>query len=90
MRAGNENETELLEVHVKILSQRDLRAAWLALTLLGDDEKDAQTASSLRRVRNALWDITNLYGIDAIGSDAIIGDHEYLPRKTKVTESDHA
>lgn len=75
------DKTEMLEVRVKILSQADIRHAHYELDRVRDKETDPAKKASLKNVCNALWEITNWYGIEAIASEAIVGDKEYLPRK---------
>jgi hypothetical protein len=59
-------------VTVAVLSQDDLCAALYALYLASEREDcSAETNAKLNRVMDALGDITNHTGIDAIASDAM-------------------
>lgn len=78
---GAQGTTELLKVRVQIMSHADLSAASHALSNIADKETDKERADALERVSVALFDITNWYGIEAIGCDSIVGDHKYLPRE---------
>lgn len=74
-------ETQTLTVMVKILAQMDICHATYELTHLADNEPDPEKNAALRRVADALWDITNWSGVEAIASDAIVGDTEYMKGK---------
>lgn len=74
-------ETKRLTVLVKVLSQMDIRHANYELDHLADNEGDPEKSAALRRVATALWDITNWSGVEAIASEAIVGDAEYMGGK---------
>ena len=74
-------ETEKLTVMVKVLSQRDIRHAHYELDHLCDKETDPEKKQSLKNVCDALWEMTNWFGVEAIASDAIVHDKEYMGGK---------
>jgi hypothetical protein len=75
------SETEKLTVIVKVLSQGDIRHAHYELDNLADQETDPKKKQSLKNVCDALWEMTNYYGVEAIASDAIVHDREYMGGK---------
>lgn len=74
-------KTEKLTVMVKVLSQGDIRHAHYELDHLVDQEEDPAKKQSLKNVCDALWDMTNYCGVEAIASDAIVHDTEYMGGK---------
>lgn len=71
--ARRTTHTKRMVLAVAVLSQADLCAAQYALYLAGEREADPERKAALSRIENALHDITNHTGIDAIASDAIVG-----------------
>lgn len=67
-------ETIRKTVNVKICSQADLCHAAYALYLAKEQETDPQKKAMLERVEDALHDITNHTGVDAIASDGVQED----------------
>ena len=56
----------------KILAQSDICHAAYALYLAGEHEADPDKKAALKRVEDALNDITNWTGVEAVASDAIV------------------
>jgi hypothetical protein len=74
----SETQTEAKEyngVSVLICDQGDLCAARYALYLAAEDEKDPDKKAALERVGNALHEITNHFGTDAIASSDVFGEY---------------
>ena len=63
-----------MEANLPVCSQGDLRAAQYALHLAAENEADPEKRAALERIEDALDNITNHYGADAIASDAIVED----------------
>jgi len=74
-------EIEKMTVMVKVLDQGDIRHAHYELDHLCDKETDPAKKQSLKNVCDALWDMTNWYGVEAIASNAIVHDKEYMGGK---------
>jgi hypothetical protein len=75
------NDTEKMTVMVKVLDQGDIRHAHYELDHLYDQETDPVKKQSLKNVCDALWDMMNWYGVEAIASNAIVHDKEYMGGK---------
>ena len=57
---------------VQLVSQSDLRTASYAIYLAAESERDGEKRAALKRVEDALWQITNFGGADAIGSYEVL------------------
>lgn len=74
-------DAQKLSVMVKVLAQGDIRTAWYELDQLCMHEADPEKNIAMRRVADALWEITNWSGVEAIASEKIVGDAEYMKGK---------
>jgi hypothetical protein len=72
-------EITVEKASVHLCSQADLSHAAYALYLLGKDEKDPEKKAAFKNVGDAFHEITNFFGMDAIGSFEVL--REYYPDK---------
>ena len=73
-------EAIIKKANVQLVSQGDLRTASYALYLAEENEKDEEKKAALKRVQDALWQITNFYGVDAVGSYEVLKEYGLLEK----------
>jgi hypothetical protein len=81
MTEETENEIQVENATLQLVSQEDLRTVEYALYLLREDEKDPEKKASFKRVEDAIWNITNHCGVDGIASKELMTC--YFPEKVK-------
>lgn len=74
-------EITIKQASVIPVSQAALRHADYVLTGIMEKENDADKKALLKEMIDALWPITNYFGVDAIGSKEVL--IEYYPKAFK-------
>lgn len=72
-KAGDEFRMD--DVNLILCTQADLCDARYALYLAEEDEKDERKKAALRRIGNALHQLTNHFGVDGIGNFDLLKEY---------------